>query len=313
MWGNALGWFISLCIAVATVGGLVMLRDRISSVTPTTELSRRSASPFTLAVSPKTILPQADETDGTSEYRAALAVVSDDRATYVDFSRRGNLADLKRLRALEQLIHAASHGRATIFADAPARVINYKRPNEALDTVELLGQCAVRGALLQQQSDPAQAIRLAEASVALGARLFEERLTLAEMRAGVTLMAQGAQIVSAADPARAPAARQLADALRNLTTQQIEPLSRAIVTIDPGVLSQHSGDVLQLARSAGERMWQVEAILALGRMRFNAAQVGDQRAAARVIERLTNDPDPIIRAAAAAAKNLPADEYGMQG
>jgi hypothetical protein len=75
----------------------------------------------------------------------------------------------------------------------------------------------------------------------------------------------------------------------------------------------HAGDVFHIARSAKDRMWRVEAILKLGRMRYNAARLADQQAATRALEELSDDADPVIRAAANAARNLTVQEYRMLG
>jgi hypothetical protein len=59
-------------------------------------------------------------------------------------------------------------------------------------------------------------------------------------------------------------------------------------------------------------MWRVEAILKLGRYRFNAGRIGDQRNAIKTIkDLLTHDPDPVIRAAAQAAHDLTLEQYRM--
>ena len=63
-------------------------------------------------------------------------------------------------------------------------------------------------------------------------------------------------------------------------------------------------------------MWRVEAILALGRVRFFSGisrSAADQRAALAGVKRIAaDDPDPIVRAAAEAARDLTAEQYRMQ-
>jgi hypothetical protein len=56
-------------------------------------------------------------------------------------------------------------------------------------------------------------------------------------------------------------------------------------------------------------MFRVEAILKIGRYRFDAARKGDQLAAPRVLRRLADDPDPVIQAAANAALALTLEQY----
>jgi hypothetical protein len=313
MWGNALGWCISAAIVAAAALGLVLLQNRITTVSPTTALATpANGATLVLSLSPATVLAPADQADASLLYRMAMQDFEADRSTYTDFLQRGTTPQTSELPALEHLLAAAKHGRADIFASHPETIITYDRTIPELEALRSLGQCAVRIALLRQPSNPTEAARYADAAFALGARLFEERLTLAELRLGIELMVQSARLIEMCDAARAAPARQFADACRTLVSQRIDPIARAIVTIDPAALGTHTGDVFYFARNAAERMWRVESTLAIGRLRFNAARVGDQRIADRVLERLMNDPDLAVRAAAHAAGELTLEQYRMQ-
>jgi hypothetical protein len=64
----------------------------------------------------------------------------------------------------------------------------------------------------------------------------------------------------------------------------------------------------------------VEAILALGRMRYDIGggdgsngRVADQRGAMRALRRYAEDPDPVIRTAAVAARDLTIEDYRRLG
>jgi hypothetical protein len=103
---------------------------------------------------------------------------------------------------------------------------------------------------------------------------------------------------------------------QQLVKEQVDPVLRVVRSIDPKVVGTHAGDVFELAKRSKERMWRAEAILALGRLRFFAgdgATASDQREATRLVTELAeSDPDPIIRAAAIAARDLTAAKHRMQ-
>jgi hypothetical protein len=76
------------------------------------------------------------------------------------------------------------------------------------------------------------------------------------------------------------------------------------------------GDVFYLAQHAQERMWRVEAILALGRMKYfvgEGGRRGDQRGATRHLKQHALDKDPVIRAAAKAALELTREQMRTLG
>ena len=98
--------------------------------------------------------------------------------------------------------------------------------------------------------------------------------------------------------------------------ENIDPVLHIVRSIDAKVVGEHTGDLFELAKRSRERMWRVEAILALGRVRFFAGEGGtaaNQRNAMRILRDLAeNDPDPIIRTAATAARDLTVEQYRVQ-
>jgi hypothetical protein len=74
-------------------------------------------------------------------------------------------------------------------------------------------------------------------------------------------------------------------------------------------VGRHGGDILALARNSPEPMWRGEAILSLGRMKYNTPRRGDQNAARREVKQWLNDPNPSVRTAAAEADNLTLEKY----
>ena len=77
---------------------------------------------------------------------------------------------------------------------------------------------------------------------------------------------------------------------------------------------QHTGDIFYLAKNAADRVWRVEAIVALGRMKYfvgDADSVADQRGAMRLVREWSDDPnqDVVTRQAAKAARDLTIEQY----
>ena len=312
MWGNALGWTISLLIVVATAGGLVFFERHLANLTQTTDLVRDPAvlAPIELPVAPAAVLAPSDSCDAGPIYRRVIEEVLARLDDYERFAAEGRASDeADRLSALELLTTATGCSQMSLFTRAPGEVINYGSKPE-LQAIRLAGKCANKlGLLLRHENRPDEAAKYHDAAFALGARLYEERLVLDELLAGLELMSESAR----ATPQRSEAARNFVAAYQEYDRTRVQPLRRAIGSIDPAVIERHSGDVFHAARHAKERMWRVEAILKLGRLRYNAARVADQQGANRLLERLGDDPDPVIRAAAHAAKNLSIERYRMLG
>jgi hypothetical protein len=70
--------------------------------------------------------------------------------------------------------------------------------------------------------------------------------------------------------------------------EQVEPTLTFVRSIDARVVGTRTGDIFELARRSKERMWRVEAVMALGRVRYF---VGTSDALARVL-RLFAPPAP---------------------
>src|SRR5687768_12095134 len=91
MWGNSLGWTISVVI-VALVGGWVYLIERGSALTPATGFSANAANfePLRFPELPRSILPPSGA-DAGPLYRTAIDLYLQDRTPYSDFAAIGTL------------------------------------------------------------------------------------------------------------------------------------------------------------------------------------------------------------------------------
>jgi len=322
MWGNGLGWSISLVWIVAVATGLWFLNQMVHHVSPRTDFSydAANAAEITLPVPPDLVLPgMTDPSDAAPIYRRAIAEFERDplnAITYDHFLRSGRLRDIPEVRAINILPEATQCASAKPFASNPAEIVNYDNEKPALDALRSIGQCAIRAALLLQKDHPDDARRLYEAVFSLGTKLVDERLSYAELDTGLTLIAQASTMIgqmaqASGDSARADAVKQFDEARIKYVKERIQPSIRVIMSNDQATLEEHAGDVFYFARHAPERMWRVESILKIGRYRFNAGRVGDQRSAIRALDELSKDRDPVIRTAAIAAQQLTIERYRM--
>jgi hypothetical protein len=312
MWGNALGWTISLVLVVATAGAIRWLDRNARMISaPTAFVEDHANLAIALPIPPGTIVDMTDPADAAATYRGAIDDYNQQPYIYERFARDGRLHDLDSVPTLDNLTGATHSASANIFAANPSEIVNYNDDKPALDALRTLGACAIRAGQLIEKDQPQHAMQLYEATFSLGTKLYQERLIYAELDAGLTMMAQSATLIGLLEPDRADATRKFNETRKDFVVSQIQPTLRILSSIDQKVLEEHAGDVFYFAQHASERMWRVEAILKIGRYRFNAGRVGDQRAAMSALEKLSHDPDPTIRAATNAAENLTEQQYRM--
>jgi hypothetical protein len=318
MWGNTLGWTISAVLVACMLYGvhLVNQAGRVSGPTSFGTDPSHLAS-VALPVSPQTVMQFTDSTDSGPTYRKAIDEYRSRRAAYDAFADAGKVQEIAHLPALDALVRAAPSSRARLFIDHPEEIVVYVKPRPALEALRELGKLSVRAGLLLQKTDSVAATNYHEAAFSLGAKLFDERLTSEEMLAGLELMSEGSAGLSRIaqtndDRPRAAAIASFDLGRKDYYNNQIMPMLRVLTSIDDRLVTEHAGDYFYLASNAGDRVWRVEAIFAIGRMRFFVGangRVGDQAGASKRLKQFADDPDPVIRAAASAGRDLTIEEY----
>ena len=313
MVGNLTGWILSAAIAAFGGYGLWTLSrpPRVSApsgVFPNL-LTRIALPTDPTAVAP---VPMTDDCDAGEKYRAAITEFLANRPQYDKWYANANAAMTAKPPAVELLVEAAHCRRMDLFRRAPAEVINYDPEPAPLDAVERLGEMANQRGMLLRKTQPDEARRYLAAAFALGYHLHNERLAWREFTAGVNLMVNASKYLREIEPdaGRARALELFADAADKYKLEQLK-LYGVLSTTDGATLARHGGDAFALARSSPDPMWRTTAILALGRMKYNTPNRGDQLAAPRELKGWTTDPDPAARAAAAAASNLTLEQYRM--
>jgi len=335
MFGNALGWVISAVLAALTCWGVWFIGTLNEISPPSTGIVARTGNVrldllthpemldvIKLPFDAQAIMPGMTEAkDAAPLYRQAIEKYNSDKFTYRDlFENKGKpkTTDIKDLPALQLLIDARNCKTMNLFGTNPREVIDYDRASaDRLEAIYTLGFVAEKLAFYIKKEDPQNAILLAEAAFSLGTKMCEERLRYREFDAGAEILRGGAYVIKSLDPARATAA-DIDAPMRDLLKNRCLPLWTAIGSADPEVISRSAGDVFYVAKNSKERMWKVEAILKLGRNKFDMGSFGrgaDQRWSRLLVKRMAKDEklDPVVRTAAQAADELTLEGYHMIG
>jgi hypothetical protein len=322
MFGNALGWFISAMLVTATAAGLLYI-DRANRPTPADAFGVDPANSSLLSLpAPTLVAPRMVEArDGAMEYRRAIEVVVADLDRFESFARSGTLSTLSRIEPELKILEAAGASEAAaIFGGYRDELINFDNVKPPLQALDALGRAALRGAMVEREVDRDRAKRILESVFALGFHLFQERLTYEQLDLGMRLMAESAAGLKqlAKEDANVAAEEQISQfdtARLALAKQKLLPIAARIRTMDSATVAANAGNVVVWARNKGaDRVWRIEATMALGRMRYAVGTTGtrgDQNLASRALAALGSDSDPAVATAAKRAAELTVEQYRL--
>jgi hypothetical protein len=213
---------------------------------------------------------------------------------------------------MQYILQAAPYTLMRLFVTTPESIINYDNRHPDLDAIQDIGQTAVQASLaFKAANDNNDAVKYLKAAFSLGTKLYEERLTFDEFYAGASIMSGAATMLAELDPSMADSWNAEIQSLKD-NTVKTQTLQKQIAGVDGDMIAEHAGDVFVFVDKAKEKMWRVEEILALGRMRFNIGEngrKGDQLGAIRRVRELCKSQDSAIHAAAQAASDLTLEKY----
>lgn len=264
-----------------------------------------------------------DPADATELYRQAISAYEADPQVFERYLERGRLDSPEYARvapAMQLLLNARIHAKASVFAADPQRVITYENDKPILrQAARTLGQVGKKvGRQHQQAGQVDQARAIYQAVYALGVQMYEERLVFDEWYEAREMLAV-ARWLAELDEQSANTLRQVDGQFAAFFESQMRPVQQAIFVMNP-----HLGDLLALARNGGDLMWRTEAILAMGRARtsFEATADDDQMSSAKrnaarraagaiqqKLEQIRADRDPRIALAAEKAMSLTVPEF----
>ena len=319
--GNRKGWALAgTILAVEAMG--VWFALSLDERTPPTALfdDPAAVARIALPVDSRTIVPRDQPGDAGPLLRAAVDDYLADPSRYDSFIRELDRGSVEKLVGIGNVVAASrlNDGRPP-FADRAATIVVYGE-SPTVTAIERMGTATIAAGRVVEKDDPTRARQFFEAAFSLGARAFDERLSYRELNAGVTLMSTSAGWMSELakrtnHPDEVARLDRFSTALRDYAKARLLPTIEAIYTFDDAKISEHAGDVFEFATRSDERVWRIESILKLGRMRFNVGvpgRAGDQRNAVRLLEQFDADEgDPVVRRAIELARGLTVEDYRM--
>ena len=315
--GNRTGWIIAAAIVAIECAGVFYALSFDAHTPPTPLTNPESLSPITLPTAPIAHTPTSGTASATVLYRAAIAEYLAHAGEYEEAMRNRSRSALLKLPALDKIIAARSARGDAIFADHLDEIIAYGEPN-SLQAITRLGNAVyIVGTLYSRPADRAKGQEYYQATFALGRRLANEKITWREYQSGVELMADSgaAMLVELKkSPDNASAAASLQAYLDAIAAQRKQTITtiEALNTRAEAKIALHAGDVFAFAVESQETMMRVEAILKLGRMRYNVGTPplpGNQRHASRLLRKFKESDEPAIRRAAELAQSLTIEEF----
>jgi hypothetical protein len=310
---------------VIVMMGLLFVLAQADTISPPTPFARNASvlEPLPPLAGMSDVLKMDQAGDAAPMYRKAIASYRRNERAYESFGK-STKTDEKTVGPLREGVEAIKAGThlsgMELFEADPASVINFDSNKTDIPALEAVGLAAARWGLLIHKEQPKEALELFEAAFGLGAKMFNERVTLAEARAGLGLMASSTTYIARlsktlGDTEREQAALAFDEARKAYNTEHLDAMIRVLTSPDPNVMGKHVGDIFVIAEHSKERMWRVEAIRKLGMMRFAAMRgkrKGDQLGSLRAVRKYAQDPnDPVIAAAGKAASALTEGEFRM--
>lgn len=337
--GSKLGWIIAggLLVAVIVVVLVLVVSPSVSGPVATARPGVLEMEP--IEVSLRDVLGEAEpaqEGNAADDYAKAAELY---RANKDELAMlRGRLPGLVKAETPEdaalttlQLIcsHVVSGARRkkmqyVLVHEPKALRVGYSCPvaddmYNLANQIRLLAHFHVR----RREFEPAE--RALQAQWMLGWHLVDERALPATVMAGVEILDSAAKALrsvyrtlleQAGDPADAKLA-QYANRVKLLGELDMSLTSARHALIDKKKIvwnvNPEPGDIFNVAQNDHDRAWQVQAILALGLVKFTADREADVRHTKQLLAAFRQDPDPLKAAAAKAAQDLTEADFNQLG
>lgn len=315
MFGNTKGWILAAIIFIielAIVGWMVSLDDVTS---PTSLSSSENLDLMSLEVSPRTIVPAGSKGDAGSTYRKLISNYEKNRDAYIKFESSGRIGDDRIIEDIRLLADAADERFTNLFLNSPEEIVVYDAKSSPLQSLRVVAQAAINYATLAYKDGKMDAARkFYEATFALGAAMFEERLTYAQASLGLDLMAMSSTglfnvATKELDQSRIERVKSFKDSL-DPKIKLWRDIDNKLLTAKPDLLPKHVGDRIRFAEESKERMWRVEAALGMGLVRTDVGlgariSPADVVASEHALQELAEiDRDNIVKLAAERARSM---------
>jgi len=307
MFGNRLGWGISAAIVVCTTLLMFWLYTAGTQIAPPGIVGLNAANyTMQLPLDPRSLATwMSEDQDAIAIYKETIADYDAKTQAYNAYIERGKLnspefAQIEK--GVNLLVKASTMKRPGVFSDRPGELITYDSDRPALkEALRTVAKAAMKvGRQLEVEKNVPKAREIYRGVYTLGVKLYEERLVFDEWYEAREMLSVAKWMGEIADSGdEGSRFKQIDSQVLPFYKDKIEQVQNTIQVLYP-----QTGDVAALAVNGGDLMWRVEAILALGRCRYTSPRAGDQLGATKLIDQLTNDPEPRIKLAAKVAKAL---------
>jgi hypothetical protein len=269
--------------------------------------------PIAWPVDPSSIVAPGNAGDAGTFYLRLVRLALDDPSRYQELHTRGDAESLRSDPAIGLLLDAARARPGSIFAPDFKSIVNFQSQKPPLLAIESVARAAIRLGTFELGSDLEAARASFEAVFRLGACLADERLVWDEFMLGVRLMSDAAAglrscAAQARDSSREAEIERFRESVTEHFRDRVGPIHDKLWSFADAEIAAHAGDRFAFARGSKERLWRVDAVLALGRMKYNAGRPGrpgDKKGAQTLLETLANsESDEIVRHAATLARDL---------
>jgi hypothetical protein len=313
MFGNRLGWGISAVIVIfaALLARLVYQTAQPSSPTGWIQ---KTIQPLSAPGPIDQIIPGMSANRNAGDfYRQAIANYRENPGAY-DGVANGKEPSPSAAPGLRALLDATQFENMDLFRSNPQQIVSYENDKEPLYALDQVAHAMIQVAL---RSDPAMAARCYTAVLSLGIKLHQERVVYDELAMGEELMGiAGSGLHGLAhranDTTRQQQIEQFDTQRLSANAADVQPVWAVLGNMDMNTISAYAGDWFVLSKDKSvDPLWQVEATLKLGQLKYAAARLADQKNAQRLLTELANDPSqtPAIRAAAALGRDLTIEQY----
>ncbi len=332
MFGNKTGWIISAIIVILEGLGMYALYT-VSQPSDPTALGRQAAkyvmeledSPRSLAGS---FMTDSSQPGSGEMYLKAIQDFRSHPKDYKEFYERKDFlskstqkldpasipAPPAELAGIKLLKDATKFQNGRLFSGDASKygeIINYQTNKQSLEDLGQVVNCTWHmGKWHKAKGEDAEAKACFQAIFSLGVKVYDERLLLEECDKGLGFINMGAGELASLDPSQKQALTSYSESEHAFYDKRVKPIQKVTHTVNA-----NAGDLIEFAKHGGDRMWRIEGLLALGRVKFTADRVGDQKSAIRVLKAISNDvtEEPTIHFAAKLAADLTVEEFRVQG
>jgi len=315
--GNKLGWILAgvllaalMCVILFVVlfpqpskpGAAVMATGFLEVKTP--------------AETPALVLGSLPTGEGNAgdDYARAVALYLDKRDAI-----RYDATDAEKTEIRRQLLAHVAAGSAKAkmeytFVHTPKTfVVGYfYQPAEQLYAV--CGQLCDLAETDLKEKDLAEAEKIARALLMMGWHMAGEHSRVDMTNTGLQVQLDALGVLAAVCRTEGGEKAKLLDKIQAYSDsllafrRHIEGKQRIVWALPP-----KPGDVFYVIENDKDRAWRVQAILALGVLRFTAQTRGDDRYTAKLIEQFKASSDPLEAAAAKTADEMTDVDFNLVG